>query len=385
MALVPNRKKVSCTSSYIHDDIAFGILSKLPIKSLKRFTCVRKSWSLLFQSPNFIQKFRNNLVTKSHSPYDDDHDDDVCFLFIWVVFPSLFYSISGEKFENEVKLDLPPQFDNTFHLVLGSSINGILCVYDHVDHSNVALWNPTTGENKVIPPRLSECLPNFVDVFHLRAFGYDHVTDDYKVIQHVSFHPILDGRVREEDLPMTPDPFWEIYSLRSNSWRRLVVDMPVLNSNTTNVYLNGMCHWFGLSDGKTFSVVSYNLSNEMFFTTPVDCHARSFSNLMVLNGYIALTTKCYDDKFFNISVLGEIGVKESWTKLFEFGSMPWIDLSLDVWMKGKIFLSQINGKVACFDLTTEEVIEEIDFKGDSKNCLIVPYKKNFGTIGEVDN
>jgi len=43
-----------------------------------------------------------------------------------------------------------------------------------------------------------------------------------------------------------------------------------------------------------------------------------------------------------------------------------------------------NGKVACFDLTTE-VIEEIDFKGESENCLIVPYKKNFGTIGEIDN
>jgi len=133
MALVPNRKKFSCSSRYIHDDIAFGILSKLPIKSLKRLNCVRKSWSLLFQNPKFIQKFRNNLATKSHSPYDDD---DVCFLFIWFAFPCLFYSISGEKFENEVKLDLPPQFDNIFVLVLGSSANGIICLYDHLDHSS---------------------------------------------------------------------------------------------------------------------------------------------------------------------------------------------------------------------------------------------------------
>jgi len=115
-------------------------------------------------------------------------------------------------------LDPPPQFEDTFLLiVLGSSVNGIIYLYDHLDHSNLALWNPATGENKVIPPRLSECLPNFVVDFHLRTFGYDHVTDDYKVIQHVSFRPILNGYFREEDLPMTPDPFWEIYSVRSNS------------------------------------------------------------------------------------------------------------------------------------------------------------------------
>jgi hypothetical protein len=30
-------------SQYIHDDIAFSILSKLPIKSFKRFLCVCKS------------------------------------------------------------------------------------------------------------------------------------------------------------------------------------------------------------------------------------------------------------------------------------------------------------------------------------------------------
>jgi molecular chaperone HtpG len=269
-------------------------------------------------------------------------------------------------------------------MIGSSTINGIICLYDHLDHSNVALWNPTTQEHKVIPPRLSGCLPNFVDVFHLRAFGYDHVTNDYKVIQHVSFRPISNGYSREEDFTMTPDPFWEIYNLRSNSWRRAIVDMPVPLPNTTNVYFNGMCHWFGDSEGETFSVVSFNLSNEVFFTTPVDWLAGSISSLTVLNGYIALLTDCYDTMSVSISILGEIGVKESWTKLFEFGPLSSLERSLEVGKKGKILLSQKKGKVACFDLTTE-VIEEIDFKGESQNYQIVPYKKNFSTIGEIDN
>jgi molecular chaperone HtpG len=35
-------------SNHIPEDLAFSILSKLPLKSLKRFGCVRKSWTLLF-------------------------------------------------------------------------------------------------------------------------------------------------------------------------------------------------------------------------------------------------------------------------------------------------------------------------------------------------
>jgi molecular chaperone HtpG len=185
---------------------------------------------------------------------------------------------------------------------------------------------------------------------------------------------------------MTPDPFWEIYSLRSNSWRRPIVDMPIPNSNPTNVYFNGMCHWFGDWDGKTFSVVSFNLSNEVFFTTPVDWHAKYFSSLTVLNGYIALLTDSVETMPFSISILGEIGVKESWTRLFECGPLSCIERPIECGplKKGNIFLSKKNGKVACFDLTTE-VIEEIGFKGESENCIIVPYKKNFGPIGEIDN
>jgi len=35
-------------SNNISEDLAFSILSKLPLKSLKWFGCVQKSWALLF-------------------------------------------------------------------------------------------------------------------------------------------------------------------------------------------------------------------------------------------------------------------------------------------------------------------------------------------------
>jgi len=63
MAAATDKKKVS-NPSHIHDDIAFSILSKLPLKSLTRFTCAKKSWSLLFLNPHFMNLFRTNFISK---------------------------------------------------------------------------------------------------------------------------------------------------------------------------------------------------------------------------------------------------------------------------------------------------------------------------------
>jgi molecular chaperone HtpG len=58
-------------TNHITDDIILSILSKLPLKSFKRFECVCKSWSLLFDDPYFITMYRNNFLLKDCSYYDD--------------------------------------------------------------------------------------------------------------------------------------------------------------------------------------------------------------------------------------------------------------------------------------------------------------------------
>jgi molecular chaperone HtpG len=77
----------------MHDDIAFSILSKLPIKSIKRFSCVHKSWINLFENPTFLNMFRNNLLLKFNSHYADD--DDVCLILNQYGWD--FYLLDGDK------------------------------------------------------------------------------------------------------------------------------------------------------------------------------------------------------------------------------------------------------------------------------------------------
>jgi F-box interacting protein len=118
---------------------------------------------------------------------------------------------------------------------------------------------------------------NFHSFGHAHGFGYDPVTNDYKIISRVLFTaPQLfpsKGYVSLGDTSL--ESFWEIYSLRSNSWRKLDVLMPTSYPLTdkAKVYMNGVCHWWRIIyhfDSKNESeLVSFDLSNEVFFTTHV--------------------------------------------------------------------------------------------------------------------
>ncbi|KAL2647032.1 hypothetical protein AAZV13_05G093000 [Glycine max] len=65
-------------------------------------------------------------------------------------------------------------------------------------------------------------------------------------------------------------PLWEIYSLRSNFWRELVINMPhsCLEQTYSQVYMDGTCLWLSISENQTWEecLVSFDLSNEVFFT-----------------------------------------------------------------------------------------------------------------------
>jgi len=120
---------------------------------------------------------------------------------------------------------------------------------------------------------------NFLSFRDVHGFGYDSRTYDFKVVSHVSFRaPRLfpwKGYVPLGDTSLEPEPLWEIYSLRSNSWRKLDVVMPTTNMNglTMRVYLNGLCHWGCIIDHfdseRELNLVSFDLSNDVFFTTPI--------------------------------------------------------------------------------------------------------------------
>ncbi|AES64386.2 putative F-box domain-containing protein [Medicago truncatula] len=405
-------------SNHIPDDVAISILSNLPLKSLKRFESTCKSWSMLFQNPYFMKIYRNRIIQGNHSDHADAslilrHTivlDNVVRPVVEPLFQSTLYFISGEKFENRVKLNLslPFQVLGQDIYILGSiSINGFLCLSNLLDDERKAvLWNPTTKEFIVIPSSPVESLPYRKFEAFIHGFGYDHVMDDYKVIRYVefdslSFYDIMSRGLSEQeaswkDVPM--EPLWEIYSLRSNSWKKLDVDMsmvmsPETREETVRFYMDGMCHWWDKiekdsDDGETY-FVSFDVTNEVCFTTPMPSDIDDTFDirlvkrqLVMLNRSIGLISYSGETNTLHVSILGEIGVKESWTKLFIVGSLPHVKYPIEAGKNGDIFFIKKDGELACFNLDTQ-TIKELGVEGDMSQIVI--YKESFHSIRSIHN
>ncbi|XP_057452332.1 F-box/kelch-repeat protein At2g43270-like [Lotus japonicus] len=308
----------------IHDDIAFSILSKLPLKSLKRFTCAHKTWAHLLENPHFMAMFRANFLSKHHSYYDDTS-------LVLLDYRREPHLLLGDKFENKVKLDWPYLFST---VIVGCGMHGIFCLDLG---GQCELWNPATKELRIIPPSplvesqrdqitsspFVESQRDQITSATAFGFGYDNLNDDFKVIRLLRFFPYLTFS-EQDNKPMIQEPLpcLEIYSLRSNSWRKLDIDRfldPLPDTGGVS-YLNGMCHWLATgyeNHHKTQYLVSFNMSSEILFTTPLPLDmGRVTKFLVVLNGSIAVILRY--GKTYHISILCELGVKESWTKLFTF-------------------------------------------------------------------
>lgn len=217
-------------SNYISDDVSLYILSKLPLKSLNRFECVRKSWCLLCDNCSFMNLYFHNFFSKYS--YEDDTS-----LILHLYGNEKLCSLSDESFENMVELDLPDQI-NHLNLFSFVCVNGILC-FEEPLNNKIALWNSATNKLKVILPSPFETFSppttlnfdvavSFVTYPNLYGFGYDCVRDDYKLIRNTSIiHKFHTFWPSDRDLLLGQDkslnPFWEIYSLKITMGRSLIL------------------------------------------------------------------------------------------------------------------------------------------------------------------
>ncbi|RHN70242.1 putative F-box domain, galactose oxidase/kelch, beta-propeller, F-box associated interaction [Medicago truncatula] len=387
-------------SNHIPRDISFLILSKLPVKSLKRFTCVCKFWANFFEKPQFMSMYlskyddhhNSRLLLKQTPSFFDYDDHDYLFLLL------------GETFENSVKLDWPPPIDVDREgiLIAGSIVNGILCLCQGNGRGDttwiaqkVVLWNPSTEEFKVIPNgsfehailkafppgTVFEDLPVINTIVNIHGFGYDPVSDDYKLIRCFCFFDNPEKRDPNDEI------LWQIYDLRSNCWRDLQVEMPshlwtdMWQETGYAVYLQGMCHWWGYEDYFGDEVlVSFNLSNEVFITTPFNHNYGRFAKHMVVLKESIAMIEYQDSSCLYISILGEFGVADSWTRLLKIGPLPGVLEPIGVGKNGDIFYINYDEEVARFDLNAE-VIEDMGVNGRHRCSQMVIYNESLLPIG----
>ncbi|CAK8540785.1 unnamed protein product [Lathyrus sativus] len=231
----------------IPNDLVFTILSKLSIKPLKRFECVCKPWALLLTNSIFTRLFCDNFLYNNDCYY---HDTSLFLHHVMLINFNLklvLYSYSDESYENMTRLNWPNPFqeeDPEFDILGSGIISGVLCLISYCHPSvKFVLWNPATEEFKVIPNNPFDFIPSMKHDITEHGFSYDCVRDDYKVIRLVcDIESDYDSEIVSSG-KIYHNLFWEIYSLLSNSWKKLelYIHHEYINKR---VCLDGMYHWW---------------------------------------------------------------------------------------------------------------------------------------------
>ncbi|XP_058733428.1 F-box/kelch-repeat protein At3g06240-like [Vicia villosa] len=324
-----------------------------------------------------MNKFRTDFLFIPHSYYNDTS----LLLQHKYVYESDYATtcvslnlLSGERYQNRVKLDFPNPFKDQFQILYSGSITGIFFLQSINSSEDIVLWNPTTNEFKVLP---------YSSIYSVRPyghfmpiiFGYDPVNDDYKIIRKAHYP-------RE----IACYPVWEIYSLRRNLWRKIDIDCPYCFWDNNGLYMDGICHWlYHCFDNGEYYLVSFYLSNEVYIKTfiPLDIIFEDKDKyvvarrLLMLNGSVACFTgyEYHDKTTFHISILGEIGVKESWTKLFVIELGPKL-FPTGVGMNGEKFFQNLDHELVYFNLCTQMKVELGCVERMSDSTEVINYKKN---------
>ncbi|TMW99375.1 hypothetical protein EJD97_002677 [Solanum chilense] len=273
-------------------EILIEILTKLSVKSLFRFKCVSKSWNSLLTEPYFKKKHHNHAKNQPDSQK----------LFTGTC--KNFYCTSLSPNVNDIHT--VPNICEPF-----SGLK-IYCCCDALFliemWSMFLLWNPTTSESVVLPAIGS---PEQDSTYGL---GYDSTSDDYKVLRIDKAGIALD----------------EIVALKNGSWRKIysplvspVGDGSILCSKEYLPFVNGAFHWLGIHSSH---MMSLSISDETYKTIPLPKNTRLYPQkavaievgISVLRSKVCLFN--HDEITFNLWIMKEYGVQESWIKLLTLPS-----------------------------------------------------------------
>ncbi|XP_071705117.1 F-box/kelch-repeat protein At3g06240-like [Rutidosis leptorrhynchoides] len=340
------------SSINIPPEIMTDILYRLPAKSVGRFRCVSKDWLSQLSSPQFIMTHQNTLNQKH-----------------FVLVKSSLYSIPFSNHSLEVsrsptELRLGFTIDTIWYTIHGSCNGLVLLSFYNFNlryTRTLSVLNPTTRDLIRLPQVVYNQTSS--DLF---GFGYDSLTDDYKVVT-IRLYNDYDTNFS------AGKKFVYVYSLRTKNWTRLSdatsSDYSILikDSLTSAVFVNGILHWFGkkLSDNLPV-IVALSLTNEKFSEVsipifPNDVDIKYHCQLVDVGGKLGI----FSNAKGTIWLMNEYGVKESWTKIllhgFDRHSMSFQPMiSYD---KGKFLVADHLNRLLIYDIKERRLSEtgEISF------------------------
>jgi len=151
-------------------------------------------------------------------------------------------------------------FDYGIRIV--ASCDGILCLTAWPDSEAITvLWNPSIRKYNILPPLEENIRPRYKYVHTVYGFGYDNITDNYKVVA-VSRDVCYSGGIYKTQTQV------KVHTLGTNSWR-LIDEFPFGSSGDFSIgpgkFVSGAINWLVFNSNSTsFSIVSLDLGTESY-------------------------------------------------------------------------------------------------------------------------
>ncbi|XP_058187769.1 F-box protein At1g11270-like [Rhododendron vialii] len=310
------------------EDVLMLILSRLPVKSLLRFKSISKYWYALIQNPSFISlryyaraqsKNDSLLVNRSLAPHSES---TLSLVSDETPIHDLYVPFSGSQVKG---------------LCFVGSSNGIVCLTSC--SSEIMLWNPATGEFRVLPGR-----PYHPWHTTNLGFAFDPKTNDYKVLSVARFiNTSADDRVH-------------IYHMSMDSWREIdVAAVPKEIRRSHQPYhptwLDGAFYWIAPDSSGRYKIIAFHMFDEVFEQVflPMDVICSKLaSSLNVLRDSLALVTLEFDELAIEEPCLGiwlrdGNGVKDPWNKKYSIGPILVHIKAFQILQNGEFLLLLLGG------------------------------------------
>ncbi|KAL8148899.1 F-box protein CPR1-like [Apium graveolens] len=278
---------------YLPEELFTNIFLRLGVKSLLRCKSVCKTWLSVISNPLFVEsQLHRALMTPT---------------LLIIDYPGGYSASLWNK--NLVinpfpRLVLPHIFEKCD--VVSCSYNGIICLCD--DNDAIYLWNPSIGEFKKLPPAARHrprCLLRYDKV----VFGYDSISDHYKVLK----------MVYENSKDFMRKVY--LYSTNTDSWRRF--EDPIMRKlngfGQTDIVVNGVLY---IKSGS--GLITFDLHREVFGLVPVPgFFGKDMSNVLDFEGSVGIVFKSVGDaEGIFLWTLDDVSGRMRWTKKFRINAYP---------------------------------------------------------------
>lgn len=359
------------------EDVILEILSRLPVKSLHRFKCVSKSWCALINDPHFMIKHLTS--SNNHEFLLISHLDPVKWQIV-----SLVSSETLETKSKHFQISYNSLNENLrFAKVLGPC-NGVICLSD-AKYGTIYLWNPANQQLKNLPKSHVEPPLNAITFDICVGFGFDNKSNEYKVLvfKHMCFPS------------SSTIAHAELYTLSTNKWKKVNVgeefqptgNLPYSSSNPS---VDGIFSWFDIDNYVEKVIFSFDMKNEVFTKTQLpdyngipskSVHGSLTSlknSLVFIHDYLlgGLNTS------FDVWVLGEYGIRESWMKQLTIGPMLGVTTPLGFWNNGELLLEDDQKKLVSYDSITQDM-KDIQAQGVVHILQVIPLKESLVCFKET--